>query len=484
MNHLSDKDLDRLSKEAAEQLDVQQNTSGWDQLHRKLNKELPVQGTERRRRFLLLLIFFAFLTGGGMIYSYLNSPSPNSTELQAKKPDTKNKSLEKATHDVVTERKTLSGSSKKTNKPENNKETESPVTANVVQADRSAAPVSDFKKESESKKYEPLTSGTDSERATDIKKNKTIQEIAGVQKNKSPNTPDVSSNKKIVTTKLTPISNQSLSGKKSGMPVTQKQDYNDEKKENIIVQKEEPAAPQKKADVSDVKPAMSDVQVNAPVTSAKKAKTPVRIKYPFTVGLVTGPDLSNVNFRFNDKPGYNAGIRLSWQFAPRFAVSTGAVYTKKNYSAIGNDYHPPKGYWTNYVTIDKVIGSCWMIDVPLEIRYDLHAGNSSKWFVSSGLSTYLMNKEDYEYHYMNNGQYTVRRWINDEHSSYILSVANLSAGYEQMVGKHISVQAEPYLKVPLSGVGFGKMQMNSYGLNISIRYGFSFTKKLLSTTSP
>jgi hypothetical protein len=160
---------------------------------------------------------------------------------------------------------------------------------------------------------------------------------------------------------------------------------------------------------------------------------------------------------------------LTWHFAKKFSFATGAVYTKKNYSAYGKDYHPPKGYWTNYITLDELNGSCWMIDIPLNLRYDFSGGKKYTFFSSAGVSTYLMNKESYTYHYMYNGNYTSRNWLNDDNTSHLFSVVNVSAGYEKSVGKNLSIQVEPYLKLPVSGIGFGKMQMNSYGINFAIR---------------
>ena len=497
MNHLSDKDLDRLSKEAAEQYDVQQNTSGWDQLHRKLNKELPVQGKEKRRRFLFLLLFFAILTGGGMVYSYLNSPTPKIENFQAQE------SVSKSSENISRE-----------NAPDTKK------TADRVSADSEI--VSDNRKPTElavtpdSKQTDPPVKLPDAKSKT-ANNNPTSGTANKVDKSKERKTAVGQADKRVIQRKLTSDQKnikgkssgtvgsklrsndrQPQTGNKSAIPVSVNQKRSDEKN-NVIDDKEknthepvtgkiEPATVNKKEPYKEepvlIESKTPEKQVATSEKVAKQAKATVRKNYPFSISAVAGPDLSNVNFRFNDKPGFNAGLRFSWQFAPRFSLSTGAVYTKKNYSALGRDYNPPKGYWTNYVTIDKVTGSCWMIDIPLEVRYDMHAGKTSKWFISSGLSTYLMDKEDYEYHYMYNGAYTVRRWINNKNSDYILSIANLSAGYEKMVGRHTSIQAEPYLKIPLKGVGFGKMQMNSYGLNLSVRYGFSMMKKKVTTTSP
>lgn len=69
MHPFSDKDIDRLSREAAEQFDVEQNTSGWEKLEQKLNKQLPQKDKRERWRFLFFICLFALLSCGGW-YGY------------------------------------------------------------------------------------------------------------------------------------------------------------------------------------------------------------------------------------------------------------------------------------------------------------------------------------------------------------------------------------------------------------------------------
>src|SRR5688572_10367045 len=76
MYPLNDKDLDRLSRDAAEHYDVESSASGWERLENKLDKELPVK-EKGRRRFLFWLFFMALLTGGSLVYMLGRSPATN-----------------------------------------------------------------------------------------------------------------------------------------------------------------------------------------------------------------------------------------------------------------------------------------------------------------------------------------------------------------------------------------------------------------------
>ena len=53
---------------------------------------------------------------------------------------------------------------------------------------------------------------------------------------------------------------------------------------------------------------------------------------------------------------------------------------------------------------------------------------------------------------------------------HLFSILNVSAGYERKISKTLHIQAEPYLNLPLSGVGEGKVKLHSAGLRAGINY--------------
>src|SRR5205823_11677399 len=171
----------------------------------------------------------------------------------------------------------------------------------------------------------------------------------------------------------------------------------------------------------------------------------------------------------------NLGIEAEYSLSKRFSVQTGLLYTTKNYKLRGQDYHPPKGYWTNYVKLEDVTGTCKMWDIPVNIRYNAMIKKSSRIFVTTGLSSYLMKKKHYTYNYYYNGIPTTRRRAYDSGDMYWFSVLNISAGFEKTLSGKFSVQLEPFFKQPLTGVGFGSISLSTAGLYISLRYHPSFT---------
>jgi hypothetical protein len=51
-------------------------------------------------------------------------------------------------------------------------------------------------------------------------------------------------------------------------------------------------------------------------------------------------------------------------------------------------------------------------------------------------------------------------------------VLNLSAGVQRAIGERWHLQAEPFVKVPLSGVGEGDVLLSSWGVFMGFKYQF------------
>jgi hypothetical protein len=66
------------------------------------------------------------------------------------------------------------------------------------------------------------------------------------------------------------------------------------------------------------------------------------------------------------------------------------------------------------------------------------------------------------------GPVTEGYWKIKKPSQYFFSVVNVSAGFEQRIGKIGSLRLEPYIRLPLSDIGTGRLPIMSAGLNIGI----------------
>lgn len=196
--------------------------------------------------------------------------------------------------------------------------------------------------------------------------------------------------------------------------------------------------------------------------------------YRLRLGLVAAPELSAVRADHLEAPGGDVGIQLDYQLARRWHLSTAYLLTVKRYAARPEDYHLPSGYSIpNGWVVSNVDAVCRIVDIPLNLRYDLHQRPNYQVFASVGLSSLLMRSEQYTYDYEPAMGQPVPsyNWELLNGSQHVLKVLNLSAGYERRLSGRWTLQAEPFVKLPLGGIGFGTVRLSSAGVFFSLRYG-------------
>jgi hypothetical protein len=183
------------------------------------------------------------------------------------------------------------------------------------------------------------------------------------------------------------------------------------------------------------------------------------------IGVFGAPDFSTVRFQSMKGIGTTFGVLLGYSFNDRWAVESGLSMDRKKYYTAGEYFKKemPPGY-----TLLNVDGTCNMLEIPVNVRYNFSRGARMKWFATAGLSTYLMSKENYNYQYSTNWVTGDSNWSIHKPSQYWFSIINLSAGFEQRVGKIGNLRFEPYVRIPLSGIGTGKLPIVSGGLNIGL----------------
>ncbi|MCB2376054.1 porin family protein [Hymenobacter sp. BT635] len=227
-------------------------------------------------------------------------------------------------------------------------------------------------------------------------------------------------------------------------------------------------------------PAASAVATNSaiaassalPADSSREKAPRARPAYRLSIGVLYAPELSAVGWANGPGLGSNLGVQLEYRLTDRLRLTAAALRSVKRYAARGSDYHPPTGYWTNNhdYTINQVDAVCRITDVPLNLRYDALRRPNAAAFASIGLSTLLMRNEQYRYAYEYYGKPAERTWSLAKGSNHYLSVLNLSVGYEHRLPGRWSVQGEPFMKIPLGGVGFGKVKLSSAGVFLGLKY--------------
>jgi cytoskeletal protein RodZ len=195
----------------------------------------------------------------------------------------------------------------------------------------------------------------------------------------------------------------------------------------------------------------------------------------FGIRAVLSPDLSSVGLFHFEMPGTNVGLLVEYRLSNRLQLQTGVIHSIKNYSATAENYAPT--YW-KYIKVKptSINGVCKMIDLPLNLRYNVLNGTRHDLFMTGGLTSYIMLSEKYKYKYAIEDPDLRKSWSGKRGGEYYFSVANFSLGYERQFLPGFTWQVEPFIKVPLGRVGYGKVKLISAGVFLSAKYQLPFNK--------
>lgn len=198
----------------------------------------------------------------------------------------------------------------------------------------------------------------------------------------------------------------------------------------------------------------------------KENKKNVHFGGKFNVSFQVAPDLSAIQLDHFGKAGNMVGLGAEYFILPQVSISSGVFYSYKPYSG-------ESGYHLNYgKTPSYVIGVCDILDIPLNLRFYAFEGKVQRFFISTGLSSYLMLQEKYELEYYNQdtGEPYFRNINVQGANQHYFGIVNVSVGYERKLGRQLGIQVEPYFKVPFSGVGEGDVSLKSTGIFVGLKY--------------
>ncbi len=204
--------------------------------------------------------------------------------------------------------------------------------------------------------------------------------------------------------------------------------------------------------------------------NSKSDSKKIKSKNNFYITLSTGVEANGTRFGSLGTITPVYGAALQYTIGKKIFVRAGVLKTKKLYDAKDKDYTRKAGTWMSNVTFDNIIAKCKVVEIPLAIGYKLINNKKTTIYATAGTSAYFMKKEDYQFYFKTmSGNDTTRNANFTNKSNHLFSSLNLSAGIEQKISNKLSITAEPIIKIPISGIGFGKVKLYSAGLVISAK---------------
>ena len=183
-----------------------------------------------------------------------------------------------------------------------------------------------------------------------------------------------------------------------------------------------------------------------------------------------GPDISEVGSSGAGKAKLVIGAGVGYTFMDRLTLRAGFYSARKMYSASKEDYKPDVTP-PNYYYLDNIDADCKVYEIPVTLSYKFGKSTKQHFFAAAGLSSYLMKEEIYDYTYKYPGNppviYTHTYSYKNEYKHFF-SVLGISGGYQRNLSPTVGISAEPYIRIPLSGVGAGNVKLKSAGVLFSV----------------
>lgn len=226
--------------------------------------------------------------------------------------------------------------------------------------------------------------------------------------------------------------------------------------------------------LSKEKLSAESITEKASVTGSEEEDKDTNPRDRWSIILAIAPDFSATGLLDGyTAPGESFGGMIGYHFLNRFSVMTGVFKSSKKYRGEGYEYNTPRGYWknnTNGVIPERIDGACNVLEIPLMVRYNLAGSGKYNVFVSAGVSSYLLTSEKYDYTFASPNPGSKSGWSSERDSRYLFNISNISVGYERFLLPNLAIGIEPYVKIPLSGMGWSDINIFSTGAYLTVRY--------------
>ncbi|MCJ8210991.1 hypothetical protein MUY27_14830 [Mucilaginibacter sp. RS28] len=194
----------------------------------------------------------------------------------------------------------------------------------------------------------------------------------------------------------------------------------------------------------------------------------------FALAFTGSPDLNSASAFKDVQLGKNVSVMLTMQ-VNKWVFSTGAGYAVKNYGLGPGKYNAPlmPASWAQ----SSVAADCKVLDIPLNVSYQVFSKGRNAINLGTGLSSYFMLREHYDFGTVSNsyGTYQATYDISNK-NKHILGILNLNATYQRQLNPKLGLLVQPYYKLPLTGIGNGKVDLQSAGVALGFSWNISSAK--------
>lgn len=205
------------------------------------------------------------------------------------------------------------------------------------------------------------------------------------------------------------------------------------------------------------------------IKSTLKTSKP-SFKPQFALSVIGSSEFNRAGSAQQTSAGYNFGLIFSVEPIKKFTISTGVSYSSKPYSLPFDDYHT--AYKLKY-SPDYVQADCRLLDIPINIGYQFYNQHRNKISVGTGLSSYIMMHERYNYEYDTPSPTASTGYTVKNNGKYLFSIMNFEVTYQRQINSKVGISLQPFLKIPLSNIGYSQVKIETAGVAVGLNWNFN-----------
>ncbi len=187
-------------------------------------------------------------------------------------------------------------------------------------------------------------------------------------------------------------------------------------------------------------------------------------------GLTAGVDFSKGTSMHFGSAGFDGGLVLGYRFNKSLSVESGISRVTKNYESIGSNFNMDKVKTSMPagMVINNLTSHSRLVEIPLKVKYDFYQRNKAAFFITGGLTSYILTRESNQYNASVNGAPEKLTGMYKKNSYEIPAAAVFSAGYQHIISQRINIRIEPFLKIPIQGIGIGNLPVTTAGFQFAL----------------
>ena len=191
--------------------------------------------------------------------------------------------------------------------------------------------------------------------------------------------------------------------------------------------------------------------------------TPSRV----TWGLSVREGLSSVGMAREVRSGTLVGVDALVRISPQLRLRTGLAFGSRRYGAHWEEFHDRDGMFHGQATPKWMDGTARLLELPLALELLPRGVERSGWFATGGVSLRYVLNELIEFTYPENDPGELHEMTPTDVRRLDVGSGELAGGY-RLVSDRVAWRLGPTLEIPLSGIGYGDVDVYTLGLRLGV----------------